>query len=89
MAQMTKDMAQRIVDANGAYPLTDWEIKQLAFAWLERDAAVQDAERYRFLRRVDSVYPAPSYVDDVASDHQIDSKVDQAMKDDDLRCDDD
>lgn len=34
MAQMTKSMAKLIVEREGNYPLTAWEVKQLALAWL-------------------------------------------------------
>ena len=41
--------------------------------------AKKDAERYRWLRARDCVYPAPRYHDDVASCEQIDWDIDKSM----------
>jgi len=41
--------------------------------------AKKDAERYRWLRARDCVYPAPRYHDDVASCEQIDWSIDKSM----------
>lgn len=40
MAQITKEMAQLIIEAEGNYPLTAWEVKQLAYAWLRYQDAL-------------------------------------------------
>ena len=45
----------------------------------EVEALRVDAERYRWLRENDSVYPAPHYHDDVASNQKIDWSIDRAM----------
>jgi len=46
----------------------------------ELAACREDAERYRWLRKRDSVYPAPSYQEDIASNDQIDRSIDAARK---------
>ena len=46
MAQVTQDMAERIIraaDKYERYPLTVWELRQLACAWLKLNAPESQA----------------------------------------------
>lgn len=45
----------------------------------EVEALRVDAERYRWLRENDSVYPAPHWHEDVASNQKIDWSIDRSM----------
>jgi hypothetical protein len=46
----------------------------------ERDALKADAERYRWLREFDSVYPAPGYQESIKSDDEIDAAIDASRR---------
>ena len=56
-----------------------WRDQDIAKLKEELAEAKKDAERYRWLRARDCVYPAPRYHDDVASCEQIDWSIDKSM----------